>query len=84
MVLGEKLEKLENHNFEKISIKELIDIDHICIDDNCPHKDRINKYIKEIRNPYNFKLDDINIKIEFLEDSKKSFEEIISKIIISN
>ena len=66
-------------NFEHI--ETLKDISEVYIDVNNTFSDRIRKYIKEDKNPYIFKIDDIKIKVEFLSDSKKSFDDVISKVI---
>lgn len=74
--------KNTNCNFEHI--EDLNNINNVYINTNDAFWDRIRKYIKEVKNPYIFKIDDIKIKVEFLEDSKKSFDDVISKVISSS
>ena len=73
-----KLDRLKNMSIEQCEPDQLVDLRSVSIDKNLPVPDRMCSFVKQIKNPYLFKVDDITVKVEFssgksLEDSLLTF-----------
>ena len=73
-----ELNCLKNADIEQCKSDQLIDLRSVSIDKNLPVPERISAFVKQIKNPYLFKVDDITVKVEFssgksLEDSLLTF-----------
>ena len=73
-----ELNRLKNMDIERCEPDQLVDLRSVSIDKSLPVPERMNFFIKQIRNPYLFRVDDITVKLEFspgksLEDSLRSF-----------
>ena len=73
-----ELDRLKNVDIEQCELDQLVDLRSVSIDKTLPVSERINSFVKQIKNPYLFKVDDITVKVEFssgksLEDSLLSF-----------
>ena len=73
-----ELDRLKNMNIEQCEPDQLVDLRSVSIDKSLPAPERMSASIKQIKNPYLFKVDDITVKVEFssgksLEDSLLSF-----------
>ena len=65
---------------------EVKDISNLKINTNIPQNERILKYIKEVENPYNFKVGDILVKVEY-DNKGKNLQSVVEdylKNICSN
>lgn len=51
--------------------EELIDISQIKIDDVQPKEKRLERFIEEVRNPYHFKVGEIEVELTFATDGMK-------------
>jgi hypothetical protein len=72
------LNGLKNIDIEQCEQDQLVDLRSVSIDKALPVPERMRFFIKQIKNPYLFKVDDITVKVEFssgksLEDSLLSF-----------
>jgi len=67
MINKEQLKKLKNMPVEKTG---LVDIQTVEVNKNKPIKERFNKFIKQINNPYQFLYGDAIINIEYAENGK--------------
>ena len=63
-------------------IDDLVDIQNVRINHNQPKEQRIMQYISDIKNPYCFKVDDMVIRVEFL-DTGVTLQESLSSYIKS-
>ena len=73
-----ELDRLKNINIEQCEADQLVDLRSVSIDKSLPVPERMSTFVKQIKNPYLFKVDDITIKVEFssgksLEDSLLTF-----------
>ena len=73
-----ELDRLKNMDIEQCEPDQLVDLRSVSIDKSLPAPERMSAFIKQIKNPYLFKVDDITVKVEFssgksLEDSLLSF-----------
>ncbi|MBR6654123.1 MAG: hypothetical protein IKL27_05225 [Oscillospiraceae bacterium] len=65
-------------DIEQCDRSMLVDLKSVTIDKTLPVPERITSFIKQVKNPYLFKVDDTTVKVEFssgksLEDSLFSF-----------
>ena len=73
-----ELNCLKHMNIEQCEPDQLVDLRSVSIDKSLPVSERMSAFIKQIKNPYLFKVDDIAVKVEFssgksLEDSLLTF-----------
>ena len=73
-----ELDRLKNMDIEHCEPDQLVDLRSVSIDKSIPVPERMRSFVKQIKNPYLFKVDDITVKVEFssgksLEDSLLSF-----------
>ena len=72
------LNDLKHIDIEQYEPDQLVDLRSVSIDKSLPVPERMSTFVKQIKNPYLFKVDDIMVKVEFssgksLEDSLLSF-----------
>ena len=72
------LTDLKHIDIEQYEPDQLVDLRSVSIDKSIPVPERMRSFVKQIKNPYLFKVDDITVKVEFssgksLEDSLLSF-----------
>ena len=60
----------------------LVDIRTVAVDKELPREERIAEFVRQIKNPYLFKVSDIAVKIEFA--GEKSFEALLASLLSSN
>ena len=73
-----ELDRLKNMDIEQCEPDQLVDLRSVSIDKGIPVPERMRSFVKQIKNPYLFKVNDITVKVEFssgksLEDSLLSF-----------
>ena len=66
----------------KAAMNNLVDIQDIKINPNYSKEQKIEQYVKDIKDPYRFKIDDMIINIEF-SDSEFSLQDGIFNYIKS-
>lgn len=69
-----------NENNLKQAKSQLVDLRDVKIDQRLTKENRIKSYIKQVKNPYLFKVGDTAVRIRFTE-SGPSFEEKLLGII---
>lgn len=57
---------------------ELVDINDVTVSDKIPKKERIREYIRQIKNPYQFKCGDIAVTVSFSNQGKALEESLIA------
>lgn len=65
---------------------EIKDISNLKIDTNIPQSERILKYMKDVKNPYNFRVGDMLVKVEY-DNKGKNLQGVVEdylKNICSN
>ena len=72
------LNGLKNIGIEQCERDQLVDLRSVSIDKSLPVPERMSAFVKQVKNPYLFRVDDITVKVEFssgksLEDSLLSF-----------
>lgn len=55
----------ENINNTDNVLSSLVDIRDVKIDKSLPAEERIKSYVKQIKNPYKFKVGDVIVKVSF-------------------
>ena len=76
-----ELNYLRNMDIEQCDPDQLVDLRSVSIDKGLPVPDRISSFVKQIKNPYLFKVDDITVKVEF--SSGKSFEDSLLSFLLA-
>ena len=75
------LNDLKNMDIEQCEPDQLIDLRSVSIDRSLPVPERMRSFVKQIKNPYLFKVDDITVKVEF--SSGKSFENSLLSFLLA-
>ena len=73
-----ELNRLKHMDIEQCEPDQLVDLRSVSIDKSLPVPERMRSFVKQIKNPYLFKVDDTTVKVEFssgksLEDSLLTF-----------
>jgi len=82
---GESSEKVEE--WKKVDVREvdmdtLVDIRDVNIDMDWPREKRIEEFIRQIKNPYCFKVGKVAVKVEFYEGDA-TFEDRVKEYLES-
>ena len=64
-----------------IDREKLVDIRDVVINTDLPKEERIKDYIRQIKNPYCFKVGDVVVKVAFSKNGN-SFEEQFEKMLL--
>ena len=72
---------LKNIDIEQCEADQLVDLRSVSIDKSRPVPERMCSFVKQIKNPYLFKVDDITVKVEF--SSGKSFEDSLLSFLLA-
>lgn len=76
------LTNLQNINIETVEKKSLVDLSTVIMNPDLEKKEKLAKYIQQIRNPYCFVCDGIVVKVSF-DKNGKSLEEKLSNYFLS-
>ena len=76
-----ELNCLKNMDIEQCEPDQLVDLRSVSIDKSLPAPERMRSFVKQIKNPYLFKVDDITVKVEF--SSGKSFEDSLLSFLLT-
>ena len=72
---------LKNIDIEQCEADQLVDLRSVSIDKSRPVPERMCSFVKQIKNPYLFKVDDITVKVEF--SSGKSLEDALLSFLLA-
>ena len=75
--MGMSLEKMKNIDVRTVNPETLVDVTKIVIDESLSKEERVAEYLRQVRNPYCFRVDDLGVKLEFL-DSAPSLQDVLS------
>ena len=75
-------------NMKKISIKEcdkeqLTDLSSVVIDSEKSKKERILDYLRQVKNPYCFKVGDVAVRLVF-DEGGRSFQQCMEELVQAN
>ena len=76
-----ELNCLKNMDIEECDPDQLVDLRSVSIDKSLPVPERMSSFVKQIKNPYLFKVDDIAVKVEF--SSGKRFEDSLLSFLLA-
>lgn len=76
------LTNLQNINIETVEKESLVDLSTVIMNSDLEKKEKLAKYIQQIRNPYCFVCDGIVVKVSF-DKNGKSLEEKLSNYFLS-
>ena len=65
---------------DNINNNELVDIRDVCVDKDLPKHERIAEYLRQIKDPYNFKCGKFTVKARFAE-SGPTLEECLQRLM---
>lgn len=73
---------------KQISIKEcdkeqLVDLSSIVIDCEKSKQERMADYLRQVKNPYYFKVGDVAVRLVF-DESARSFQECMEELVQAN
>ena len=72
---------LKNADIKQCEPDQLVDLRSVSVDKSLPVPERMRSFVKQIKNPYLFKVDDITVKVEF--SSGKSFEDSLLTFLLA-
>ena len=79
---SEKVEEWKNVDVREVDMDTLVDIRDVNIDMDWPREKRIEEYIRQIKNPYCFKVGKVAVKVEFSEGDA-TFEDRVKEYLES-
>ncbi len=79
MITREELEEMRNVDPRMADRATLVDIDTVEIDQSLTKKERIEDYIRQVKNPYCYIIDGVVVKLSFA--GKESLEDCMKRWI---
>ena len=61
------LEEMKNVDIRTVNRDDLVDIRDVVIDPELPKKERIKSFVRQIKNPYCFKVGNVVVKTSFAD-----------------
>lgn len=80
----QELDILKNVDVRNVALDDLIDIRNVNIDSSKCVEERIIDFIRQIKNPYVFKVDDVAVKVNFNENGptfQEKFQNFLKECI---
>ncbi|MBP3238912.1 MAG: hypothetical protein J6M24_07555 [Lachnospiraceae bacterium] len=71
---------MKNVDVRTVDPDTLVDIRDIKIDENLPKEERIKEYLRQVKNPYCFKVGDMVVKCSYSNDGvtiRDRFEQLV-------
>lgn len=62
------IEEMKNVDIRTVDSDTLVDVTTIKIDESLPKEERIKEYIRQVKNPYCFKVGDVVVKCSYSND----------------
>ena len=78
-VMFERLKKMSQIGIDSVDRSELVDIDTVKINTHLPVKDRLEDYIRQIKNPYCYLSHGVVVKISFT--NQRRLEECLASCV---
>ena len=61
-------------------LSELVDIRDVVIDKTLPPEERVRSYVKQIKNPYCFKVGDVKVRVSY-SNKEQSLNDCVANMI---
>ncbi|MDR1754105.1 MAG: hypothetical protein LBR74_04265 [Eubacterium sp.] len=71
-----------SHDTGAVNIDDLVDIQDVVIDTSLPKEERLQSYLKQIKNPYCYKCDDMVVRISFA-NTDATLEDRLQQYLLS-
>lgn len=74
------MEKMRGVDIRNVEKESLVDLNVVQIDDTKPVHDRVSSFLKQIENPYCFRVGDVIVKVKYRPDGptfQQRFEELL-------
>ena len=74
------IEEMKAIDVRSVDPETLVDVTQIVIDENLPKEERVKKYLRQVKNPYCFKVGDVVVKCSYSNDGvtlKERFEQLV-------
>lgn len=78
-----ELEALRDTDITALDLPQLVDISEVEIDTDAPDIDRLDSFIKQINNPYCYKVGNTPVKVRFKSD-KPHIKKVIEDYFVKN
>lgn len=65
---------------DNLNPQDLVDIRDVCVDKDLPKQERINEFVRQIKDPYHFRCGQFVVTARFAEDGP-TLEECLQRII---
>ena len=80
-ITREELKKMKETDIRTVTAAELADIDEVKIGTDLPYDERLQDYIRQIKNPYCYRCKGMIVKISF--SGKRSLEDCLKAAMYS-
>ena len=74
------IEEMKNIDVRTVDPDTLVDISDVEVDETLPKDERIREYIRQVKNPYCFKVGDVVVKCSYSDDGvtlKDRFRQLV-------
>lgn len=74
------MQMMKDVDIRTVERSELVDLNSVVIDENKPIAERMEAFVKQIRNPYCFRVGDVAVKVVYKENGptfQQNFEEML-------
>lgn len=78
--INERLEQLRAVDVRSIDKNDLIDLNKVTIDETKPVPERVAEFMRQIRNPYCFRIGDVVIKVVYKENGPSFQQNMIDML----
>lgn len=76
------LQDLKDVDIRTVDREELIDLNTIHIDSNLPVCERVDAFLRQIKNPYCFRVGNVAVKVIY-QDNGPSFQQNFEEMLLS-
>lgn len=78
--INERLEQLRAVDVRSIDKNDLIDLNQVTIDETKPVPERVAEFMRQIQNPYCFRIGDVAIKVVYKENGPSFQQNMIDML----
>ena len=78
--INERLEQLRAVDVRSIDKNDLIDLNQVTIDETKPVPERVAEFMRQIHNPYCFRIGDVVIKVVYKENGPSFQQNMIDML----
>ena len=74
------VEEMKAVDIRTVDLETLVDVTTIIIDENLSKEERVKEYLRQVKNPYCFKVGDVVVKCSYSNDGvtlKDRFEQLV-------